>query len=385
MNLRDYFDPVSIRADYRLGEKSSLGCHIQKYLPGGDFPLLEKTDIAVIGITEYRFAHRNNCSNSANQARKHLYELARAEKKMNIADLGNLREGNSIDDSLAALRDVMSELLDKNIIPLVLGGTSDLTLAMFMAYEKNTKSINLTAVDRQPGISGTWYDDTRNDSYLSKIIASKSKYLFNYSNIGYQSYFAGVDETKLLDDMLFDAFRLGIVRENLREMEPVIRDTDLLMISMSSIRQSDAPAALQPSPNGFFGEEACQLAWYGGKSERLSSIALFDWHHAFDPREHTAHQVAQIAWYFIEGFYRRKGEYPFNPSKDCTKYIVNLSTPGNEIVFYKSSNSERWWMEVPASSGSGSLIISCSYGDYQKACRQEVPERWWQNFKKTNL
>jgi formiminoglutamase len=196
---------------------------------------------------------------------------------MKIADLGNLRTGTTTDDSLAALRDMVSVLLTENkTIPLILGGTRDLTLGMFRAYEQNERTINLTAVDSQPGTGIlSLPGNVKEKSYLSSIISSRSKYLFNYSNIGYQSYFAGTDETNLLDDMLFDFFRLGMARENLTEMEPVIRDTDLLMISMSSVRQSDAPASIFPSPNGFTGEEVCQLAWYGGKSERAQQHCHF--------------------------------------------------------------------------------------------------------------
>ncbi len=384
MEIKDYFEPAAVDPGYVLGEKNAFGTRVRQHLPSGDFPDWKKADIAILGISEYRNIHKDNCCNAANQARQCLYGLTCPGTEMKIADLGNLRTGNTTDDTLAAIRDVLSLLLENKTIPLLLGGTRDLTLGMFTAYEKNKKTVNLTAIDSQPGLTPRFYDDIRIKSYLSKIISSRSNHLFNYSNIGYQTYFAGEGETILLEELLFDAFRLGVVRKNIAEMEPVIRDTDLLMISMSSIRQSDAPAAIFPSPNGLAGEEVCQLAWYAGKSERLSSIALFDWHAEFDNRFHTAHQAAHAAWYFIDGFYKRKDEYPFNPAKDCTSYIVHLSGPDTSINFFKSNKSERWWMEVPSSKLPSSLMVACSYEDYQKACMQEVPERWWQNFKKIN-
>lgn len=384
MNIEDYFEPILVETDYRIGEKNAFGSRVSQYKASGEFPDWENADIAILGLSEYRNIHKTNCCNAADQTRKCLYGLSQTSRQMKIADLGNLREGKSVNDSLAALRDIAAELLEKKTIPLIIGGSKGLTLGLFHAYEKNKSTINLTAVDSQPGLSASHYDDIKKDSYLAGIIASKSKYLFNYSNIGYQSYFAGTNETDLLEEMLFDFFRLGMARENLEEMEPVIRDTNLLMISMSSIRQSDAPAAVFPSPNGFAGEEVCQLAWYGGKSERLSSIAIFDWYSEYDIRNHTAHQVAHIAWYFIDGYYKRKNEYPFRPSADCTKYIVNLTASGSDIIFYKSNISERWWMEVPSSRLPSAMMVASSYQDYQMACRQIVPERWWQNFKKIN-
>jgi formiminoglutamase len=384
MEIHDYFDPVTVKTDYRLGEKNVFGAKVQKNLSEKSFPDWQKADIALVGISEYRQSRENNSADTANKTRKYLYELSKPEGKINVTDLGNLKVGNTIEDSCAALRDIMSALLERNIFPVLIGGTSQLALAMFKAYENNQKTINLTSIDRQPGLAGNHFDDSPEQSYLGRIISEKSRFLFNYANIGYQSYFTLSDEIKLLDDLLFDAFRLGVVRDDIREMEPVLRDTDMLVISMSAVRQSDAPAAITASPNGFTGEEICQLAWYGGKSERLTSIAFHDWYHEYDRRDQTSHLAAQVIWYFIDGYYRRKGEYPFNTSRDSTKYIVDLSGPGTEIVFYKSTRSERWWMEIPSSKLPRSLLVACSYEDYQKACRQEVPDRWWQNFKKIN-
>jgi formiminoglutamase len=385
MDLTDYLEPVSEEAEYRLGEKTAFGKLVKMNLLGKGLPGWEKSDIAILGVSEYRGSGKKNDINAADNARKYLYQLTRPDEKMNISDLGNLKEGRSIEDSYAALRDVLTELMKNNTLPVVIGGGRDITLPMFRAYEAIMKTINLTAIDNRAGmVSDHFGNDFLLKSYLNKIIESRSKHLFNYTSIGNQACFTGPEETRLLDELLFDSIRLGIARENIRETEPVLRDTDLLMISMSSIRQADAPASLFPSPNGFNGEEVCQLAWYGGKSERLSSLALVDWHGEYDDRDQTAHQVAQIAWYFIDGYYKRKGEYPFNPAKECTKYIVNISGSGNEIIFYKSGISERWWMEVPSSRLPKSLLVACSHEDYQRACRQEVPERWWQNYRKIN-
>ncbi len=385
MELADYFDTVPERHNYRLGVSNAFGAGISGYYPKAKFPDWEKADIAIIGISEYRGSHMDNCSEAANRARESLYNLSKPSDKLKIVDLGNLRSGKTHNDSIAAIRYTASVLLGRNTVPLLLGGASDLALGLFRAYEQNKRVINLTSVDSRPGMAGDHFPDSPPvQSWLSNIIASKSKYLFNYSNIGYQSYFTGPSETRLLEDLMFDNIRLGMVRDDLRETEPVLRDTDLLVISMSSVRQSDAPAALFPSPSGFHGEEVCQMAWYAGKSERLSAVAITNWLGKYDIRDHTARLAAQVAWYFIEGFGKRDGEYPFTSSRECTKFIVNLSETGSEIVFYKSTKTDRWWMEVPSSKLPRSLMVACSHKDYQRACRQEVPERWWQNFRKVN-
>jgi hypothetical protein len=57
--------------------------------------------------------------------------------------------------------------------------------------------------------------------------------------------------------------------------------------------------------------------------------------------------------------------------------------------FYKNKKLEKWWMEVPIINSNPSLplenyFIPCSYNDYQKAVKGDVPERWWKVFQKMN-
>ncbi len=53
--------------------------------------------------------------------------------------------------------------------------------------------------------------------------------------------------------------------------------------------------------------------------------------------------IAQIIWYFIEGYQFRSGEYPFGSKDNYLKYIVPLEE--EELVFYKSNKTDRWWIE----------------------------------------
>lgn len=58
-----------------------------------------------------------------------------------------------------------------------------------------------------------------------------------------------------------------------------------------------------------------------------------------------------------------------------------------ELVFYKSTISDRWWYgrAIPGEQEARferHHLVPCSYGDYQAACREEVPDRWWRTFQK---
>ena len=44
-------------------------------------------------------------------------------------------------------------------------------------------------------------------SYMSKIITEKPNNLFNFSNLGFQSYYNAQEEKDLMERLFFDAYR----------------------------------------------------------------------------------------------------------------------------------------------------------------------------------
>ena len=165
----------------------------------------------------------------------------------------------------------------------------------------------------------------------------------------------------------------------------VIRNADIFTFDISAIRQSDAPGNAYASPNGFFGDEACQVARYAGMSDKLSSAGFYEVNPSRDNGQ-TAHLTAQMIWYFIDGYYNRKKDMPVSNKSGFIKYNVALKQGEQELVFYKSKKSERWWMDVPYPSEKARYhrhhLVPCSYKDYETACSDEMPERWWQAFQK---
>ncbi len=151
---------------------------------------------------------------------------------------------------------------------------------------------------------------------------------------------------------------------------------------MSCVRQSDAPGASIPTPNGFFGHELCQMTRYAGASDRLKAIGFFEISPSQDLNQHTSHLAAQAAWYFIEGFSLRIDESP--QSGGSKKFIIDMNSPADQLVFYKSNQTDRWWIELPVPDPrtGRNLLLACSYEDYQRACNHEIPDRWWKRMRK---
>ncbi len=386
-SIAEYFAPIDLGNIVGEEIENSLATVFAVYTEKLGFPDMKGVKLAIIGVNEERQAINNNgCGNAPDEVRKSLYRLMKGGYDLNIADLGNINPGYSIEDTYFALSSSIQELVKKNIVPIVIGGSQDLTYANYIAYEKLEQIVNIVAIDSRLDI-GDADGDLNSQTYLGKIILHQPNYLFNFSNIGYQSYFVDTKALDLMTKLFFDSYRLGQVRANIEEVEPIVRNADILSFDISAIRQPDAPANNNSSPNGFYGEEACQIARYAGFSDKLSSIGFYETNPSLDNRSQTTHLVAQMIWYFIDGFYSRKKDFPIGDKTDYTKYSVILQEQKHELVFYKSNKSERWWMEVPYPPNKRIKyerhhLVPCSYSDYQTACNEDMPDRWWQTFQK---
>lgn len=381
-----YFEPVSEDLLNFAYSDNQLGNHISKHNTAG-FPDLEMVQLALIGVLDDRKAINNKgCAKAPDQVREYLYKLFKGEYPVSIADLGNIRPGHDVQDTYFAVSSAAQELIKNNVIPVFIGGGQDITFANYLAYQNLEQIINLVCVDNSFDI-GTMDDRLDSKSYLSRIILHQPNYLFNYSNIGYQTYLVDQNAIDLMNKLYFDVYRLGQVRSNMEEVEPIVRNADMVSFDISAIRYSDAPGNKNCVPNGFFGEEACQIVRYAGLSDKLSSIGFYEINPDHDQNGQTVHLAAQMIWYFIDGFYNRKKDFPVGDKSEYLKYRVAIQDNKHEIVFYKSRKSDRWWMDVPYPPGKNTRyerhhMVPCSYNDYQTAVKEEMPDRWWQTFQK---
>jgi len=380
MNLYDFIDPVSLEKpeDYLIANSNGFGKNITIHTAGNAPEISDKFKVAIMGVPEDRNSINRGSSLAPDKIRTKLYQL----NKLNceIVDLGNLKQGNTYDDTYVALKEVCRTLLSHNIVTILIGGTQDLTIPIFQLLESQRSNINLTTVDRTIDIFKNVINPSA-ESYLTELIFKK-RILFKYCNLGHQIHLTDHENIELIGRLYHDVFRLGEVRSDITAVEPVLRDTDLVSFDISSVRQADAPAYVNPAPSGFTAEEACQLARYSGLSDRTIIFGLFEVNPKFDLQNQTANLSATILWYFLDGFTCRNPEFPDSENNNFKTFIVGHSDLDYEMTFYKSLISERWWMEVPSTKLKSKVLVSCSYNDYQKACEQEVPDLWLKSFQK---
>jgi len=347
-----------------------------------DFPDIHEFKVVIIGVNETR-GSRTDVSYDLDEIRKNIYGLYPGNWNLNIADLGDIKSGETIEDTYFALQQLTKSLLKNNCIPLIIGGSQDLTYPLYRAYDGLEQMVNLVAIDSKFDF-GKERDLLSADSYLTKIIIDEPNNLFNFSNIGYQTYYNSQEEIDLVEKLFFDAYRLGDISTNLLLAEPVFRDADCVSLDLNAVKSADTGNFSVFTPNGFSGKEICALARYAGISDKVSSLGVFNQ----TGTSQEAVLIAQICWYFIEGVQHRSNEYPFGSKEHYIKYIVPLD--GEELIFYKSNKTERWWIEIPHVSTNNtklkkSTLLPCSNDEYLAACGNEIPERWWKAQRKNML
>lgn len=378
MDLKLFFDPIDIDVD-----KAPASFQSSIYINRHKMPDHEGMDMALIGLCEYRGGNGNIDTSSTNEVRSQLYALKKGFGDYGIIDLGNFRNGPTLEDTYLRLKEVCAYLMEKSIIPILFGGTHDLDLGQYYAYESAEKLISVLNIDNQIDLED---DEVPAENHINKIFKHSPNYLFSYYHLAYQSYLTNQKSIELLEQLSFESVRLGVVKENIKDIEPIVRDADMLSFDLSALQAHYAPGAGNSKVYGLTGEEACQLCWYAGQNEKMSSVGFYNYQAAKDSDDRkTAFVLGTMIWYFIEGYYHRKGDKNFK-SNDYLMYEVHLGGDPETIRFYKSKLSERWWMEVPNPEAEGlfnrNRMIACNYSDYDLALKGELPDRWMNFYNK---
>ncbi len=385
MDISIYFSPISLPETTYY--KEQVGGLITSHREPSGFPDWSEAELLIIGVREERGSVNNNgCGSGVDDIREKLYQLY-FDKFPNTVDLGNILPGESIDDTYHAIQSIIDAVVKAGKTVIVLGGSQDLTIPIYRGYEKTEQLVNLTTIDHMFDIGSSSDSPVNSETYLSQILLHQPNFLFNYSNIGYQTYFSSPDIIGLMDNLFFDKMRLGEVRMDIREAEPIIRNSDIISFDVSSIQAADMRGCNRSTPNGLLPDEACQLTRYAGLSEKISSFGIFEYNPRLDDSGKSALLVAQMVWYFIEGFANRRQERPKPSDHKFLKYLVPVSGADEDVVFYKSLITDRWWMLVPYPDNKSVKyrrlnVVPCSYTDYLVAGQDELPDLWMKTYRK---
>jgi formiminoglutamase len=368
LSLTDFLMPVNLAAlsNDQLYQDGQIGKIIDVY--ESDFPELDHADIVLVGCAEQRGAGKKNSHaiTPADAVRHQLYQLFYWHTDLKLADIGNIKTGASVQDTYAAVKTVLSELINAKKTVILIGGSHDLTLPQYEAYAGNKQIIEVSCVDALIDLNIN--SSFRSDNFLMEMLTSEPNYIRHYNHIGFQSFYVHPHMLETMDKLRFDCYRVGSVKESMDEMEPVIRNCHLLSFDIAAIANAFAPANTI-SPNGFNGEESCLLMRYAGLSPNINSIGIYGYDPSKDKDDLTAKQISHMIWYVMDGRSRGRREAKLEEKDSFNEYHMAFAEVAT--TFLQSKKTGRWWMQLP-----DTKFIACSYKDYLMASSNEIPERW---------
>jgi arginase family enzyme len=385
----NFLSPVSdaVLAHNELLSEQALGKKMKIHSSHHGIPDLDGVKLAIVGVKE----NRNDVNYMGEELnfdliRTSLYSLFPGNWHTVIADLGDIPAGATIEDTYYAVRTIISVLIEKKIIPIIMGGSQDLTYANYRAYDTMAPMVNIVNVDSNFDL-GDASVEMKNNSFLGKIILEQPYNLFNYSAIGYQTYFNSQEEIDLMDKLYFEAYRLGEVTHNINMVEPVMRDAHIVTVDLKSVRAAEVGAKQKYSPNGFNGKEICAISRYAGISNKVSSFGIFEYK-TTNELDATPMLISQMIWYFVEGVNCRINDDDFTDENSYQKY--NVLIEDDELIFYKSVKTGRWWIEIPFLPNVNNklkkhTLLPCTHEDYVEASQGKIPERWYKAYKKNSF
>ncbi|MBS3737982.1 formimidoylglutamase [Mesohalobacter halotolerans] len=354
-------------------ETTQVGSKVTFYNQVDD---IKDFDFVVICVDESRGNPDNNTSIDFEHIKYAFYELQLGNWEISILDLGVIKPGNEISDTFYALRQVVNFALEHHTLPIILGGSQDILYSQYRAYDGVKYMINIANIDFKFDL-GDSNATLNHESYLSHMVVNKPYNLFNYANIGYQTFYNTQEEIHLLDKMFFEAYRLGDIVNDIKIVEPVLRDADIAALDVRCI-ESQSVLQDEMQPNGFNNREICGLSRYAGLSDKVSSFGIYELQYLHS--QTSKKLLGQILWYFVEGTQYRLKEIADVNNPNFIKYQVPVDN--ETLIFYESQVSRRWWIEIPSNLNNVNnklkqhTLLPCDKENYLSACNQELPERW---------
>lgn len=365
--FQDFFAPIHFSEhDHTIYDPNQIGAQIQILKPTdsnwGD------ADVILLGCGEQRGAGLSMTSYAPDAVRAAFYKLYMWHQAVTIADAGNLILGNSQEDSYSALSLVLEDMHKAGKRVIIIGGSHDLTLAQYMAFQRLQKMVNVAVVDAYIDLK----EEERPSStgFLMELLTGPKNFVRHFTQIGFQSYFVNPNVIQTLDKLRFDCYRLGVVKTYSESVEPDLRDVDILSVDLNALMQAEAPYLQHGSPNGFTNVEMCEFFKYAAMNDKVQTVGIYGYMEDNDINNMGAMSIAQMIWYYLDGIHAQQYEIPLDNLEAYEQFQTAFT--GNDTLFIKSMRTERWWMQLP-----NKQFIPCSYEDYLIAANNEIPERWF--------
>ena len=345
MNFEDFLaSPSPIKT-----ETWQLGSIIEKApCPGG---------IALIFVSELRGYGMGAEPMDFGGIRRQLYKLSKLDFHVPVFDAGDLISGRTYEDSCYVLEEFLVFCHTHQMLPMVIGGSSDLTYFLLRSLAQSEKNMMLARFSSRVSLQ----DDEKSLSvknFLTRTVSSQDIGLKALCHLGHQKHLNAPESISLLREVEFETLRLAELMNGTDNAEPLLRHAHVVSFS-ADVMQSDAVGvSLSPQINGLNRRETMAYFKEMGLGENIRTVGIFDLD--LDSGNWQNHQLcAQMVWHFIEGVNIQRS----HPKSRLYETYHVLNDLG-QWTFHRDTFSSKWYFGQGEDS---TQWIPCRYQDYTEA------------------
>jgi formiminoglutamase len=305
--------------DLRLGE-----CSI--FWDGVGAPVLHPNQPVLLGFPQDEGVRRNGGRVGAAAApveiRRRLYAMTPSDGSgdvdggaFGLLDLGDVRVTSDLENSQAAIGEVVAAVLAAGAIPIVLGGGHETALGHYLGYaniHRPVAVVNLDAhLDVRPRLDGRGHSGSpfrQMREHPDQPLPGK-----RYSCLGAQPFSvsrAHAEYVRSAGGMIGWAEDVrGRLPEQLKQCCQVAAADGwqvYVSVDWDVICAADFPGASAPNPVGLSGVEVSAAARAAGATAAVASFDVVEMNPSLDRDGQSSRCAALVVWHFLAGLANRR-------------------------------------------------------------------------------
>lgn len=283
----------------------------------GKFDFTEKSKYAIIGVPEDKpvvdMRGPEGTFEGPNSFRKAFYRLSNYFNKPDglLTDIGNIRIDLDADVSSThtKLAKVISFLTSRNVFPIVIGGSSDLTYAGVTGLKESGefKNLGLVSFDSHLDlldvpdkfVAGSAMKKILDD--FSDFISTKNLFFFGSRKENISPYAANIIEKNNIKVNYKDTIK-SLKNDLLFALNTALHGTDGVVVSfdLDSCDAGMMPGTSFPIPGGFTPEEVILIAKSLSKFKMAVYLDILELNPRVDTNNITSVMAALFLFHFLE-------------------------------------------------------------------------------------
>jgi formiminoglutamase len=225
-----------------------------------------------------------------------------------------VRVGTDLEESQAALGQIVSALLGAGAVPVVLGGGHETAFGHYLGYVGAERSVGILNLDAHLDVRPLTREGGHSGSCFRQALEHPNRPLPGtcYTCLGAQPQSVSRVHVLYLQQQGGVVRWADEVRGSLREQfsREVQRLSDkgrsvYVTLDADVVGMDEVPGVSAPNPAGLSGLEVLACAMLAGSSPKVRSLDLVEINPRFDPDGRSARWAALVLWNFLVGLASR--------------------------------------------------------------------------------